>query len=600
MQEDRIEKIRLLEAHLESSRAEGLEARYERLSQIHLLMVYLTQGKSDRELNDKEACRELDRYAMMFIEEGTRFINESNNQVHRVKIAKQLKEAYQVMGRRDFEKFLIAIEWNFPMEMRFYDIRKNVLYDWAKELDKLEYGTYKGLSISAPPRTGKALSMDSGVLTVDGWKKMREIEEGDQVIGADGKPAEVLGVFPQGVKEMYRVVFDDDTEVKCSGDHMWTVQTISDRARKKERVLKTLDMLGKIYNNRGNKKYSIKLIKPVEFGKQLDKEDLHPYLLGALIGNGTLNRPDIGFTTADKETLETVRKYLPEGDKIEDKKGYNYYITKKEVNNKRKTHTANKLIEYLLYNHTAIDKFIPKKYLYSSVDDRIELLRGLMDTDGCCNKKENIYKTISKQLANDIAELVRGLGGKAFIRSEKQKNKKWNECYSISIEQLDFVPFNIKRKKDRYIEMQTKKTKKRDKKYIKLIERIPDEECQCILVNHPEHLFVTDGYNLTHNTAIGTMFFMWCMLRHADRSCFFTSHTSAVASKVYNDIVNMLEDGKREITSIFPNGYIVQKNAEQNFIRLKSDSSNPYHTAYFRGIDGNMARSIRGIVVVIL
>ena len=145
MQEDRIEKIRLLEAHLESSRAEGLEARYERLS--------LTQGKSERELNDKEACRELDRYAMMFIEEGTRFVNESNNQVHRVKIAKQLKEAYQVMGRRDFEKFLIAIEWNFPMEMRFYDIRKNVLYDWAKELEKLEYGTYKGLSISAPPRT---------------------------------------------------------------------------------------------------------------------------------------------------------------------------------------------------------------------------------------------------------------------------------------------------------------------------------------------------------------------------------------------------------------------------------------------------------------
>lgn len=153
MQEDRIEKIRLLEAHLESSRAEGLEARYERLGQIHLLMVYLTQGKSERELNDKEACRELDRYAMMFIEEGTRFVNESNNQVHRVKIAKQLKEAYQVMGRRDFEKFLIAIEWNFPMEMRFYDIRKNVLYDWAKELEKLEYGTYKGLSISAPPRT---------------------------------------------------------------------------------------------------------------------------------------------------------------------------------------------------------------------------------------------------------------------------------------------------------------------------------------------------------------------------------------------------------------------------------------------------------------
>jgi hypothetical protein len=308
---------------------------------------------------------------------------------------------------------------------------------------------------------------------------------------------------------------------------MWTVQTVSDRARNKERTLKTTDMLKKVYTNRNTKNYSIKLVKPIEFKKQIDEDDLHPYLLGTLIGNGTLNRPDIGFSTADKETLEKIEMLLPKTDKINHRFEckYNYYITKKRKDNINKTHTANKLIEYLLYNHKAIDKFIPKKYLYSSIADRIELLRGLMDTDGCCNKKQNIYKTVSPQLAYDVAELVRGLGGKAFIRKEKKQKESWNDCYSISIEQLDFNPFSLKRKKDRYIEMQCNKTRKRNKKYIVSIEKIPDEECQCIFVNHPDHLFVTDGYNLTHNTAIGTMFFMWCMLRHSDRSCFFVSHT---------------------------------------------------------------------------
>ena len=602
MQEDRIEKIRLLEAHLESSRAEGLEARYERLSQIHLLMVYLTQGKSERELNDKEACRELDRYAMMFIEEGTRFINESNNQVHRVKIAKQLKEAYQVMGRRDFEKFLIAIEWNFPMEMRFYDIRKNVLYDWAKELEKLEYGTYKGLSISAPPRTGKALSMDSGVLTVDGWKKMRDIEEGDQVIGADGKPAEVLGVFPQGIKEMYRVVFDDDTEVKCSGDHMWTVQTNSDRqvykGKTKERVVKTTDMLEDIRLKDGEYKYSIKYVKPVEFRDVLTEEDLHPYLVGIMLSNGSISENVLGLYTPYIDILNKVEQILPKTDKLSIKKYNEVYkcsIGKKKKGREKNT-TMLKFMEYKLTGHTSKNKFIPKKYLYSSIENRLELLRGLMDGDGSSSCKQTRYTTVSKQLAEDIVELIRSLGGRVTCNKYKsyKNGKRVSDRYDLQIS-IDINPFYCEYKTSKFMYKNRRKVKK-----IVLIEQIPDEECQCILVNHPEHLFVTDGYNLTHNTAIGTMFFMWCMLRHADRSCFFTSHTSAVASKVYNDIVNMLEDGKREITSIFPNGYIVQKNAEQNFIRLKSDSSNPYHTAYFRGIDGNMARSIRGIVVVIL
>ena len=82
---------------------------------------------------------------------------------------------------------------------------------------------------------------------------------------------------------------------------------------------------------------------------------------------------------------------------------------------------------------------------------------------------------------------------------------------------------------------------------------------------------------------------MWCMLRHPEKSCFFVSHTSSMAKKVYSDIINMLSDVTRNIKAIFPEFEIKSNSAEDLWIQLESHSSNPYHTAYFRGIDGNMA-----------
>ena len=79
------------------------------------------------------------------------------------------------------------------------------------------------------------------------------------------------------------------------------------------------------------------------------------------------------------------------------------------------------------------------------------------------------------------------------------------------------------------------------------------------------------------------------MLRHPERSCFFVSHTAAMAIKVYNDVIGIIEDSKAEITRIFPEGIIIGRNAEQLYIQLKTGMSTGYKTAYFRGIDGNMA-----------
>lgn len=532
---------------------------FEVIEKLHLLIIYLWKEIPESKLNDKEACKELDKWAEDLIEYGTWYVQVGNNEHDKLRTVPKIKEAYQIMGRRHFEKFLVAIEWNYSPDMKFYDIRKNVLRDWAIECEKLEYGEYKGLSISAPPRTGKALSDDCKVLTVDGWKRMGDIVEGDYIIGSEGQPVEVLGVFPQGKKEMYRVIFDDKTEVKCSKDHLWEVSTREDRRiskyskkekrsiahNKNTRIVTTEEMLKNLYVENGKRKnYTIDYIKPVQYKSKLNEDDLHPYIIGALIGDGYIGQKRntrIKITSSDKEIIDRFIELLPKTDCIKYDRKYDYGIIKKEdtrnsMGYRMKSTTQKKLEEYGLYGKHSIDKFIPKKYLYGTIEERIELLRGLMDTDGYTQEKSGTaeFATISKQLANDVTELARSLGCRV-VRSEKigkYKNKQGeivicNKVYRLYIKS-EINPFWLKRKANKYV---TRENHIRKVKYIAAIEKIPNEECTCIYVNSPDHLFIAEGYNLTHNTAIGTIFFMWCGLRHPEKSCFFVSHTRSNGRK---------------------------------------------------------------------
>lgn len=591
----KLENIKTLEKQL----AEIEMPTTMRLEKMNLLKLLKYDFVKDK--NSKDECIEIDLIANQIIDVGYKEINSLEEQEQK-EVYKLIKENYQFLGRRHLKEFMIAIEWDFAQDMKFYDIRKIVFDEWIQQLEDLEYAKLKGLSISAPPRSGKALSMDSNILTPNGWVKNRDIKPGDYAIGSNGKPVEILEIFPQGVTDMYEITFDDKTKVKCSGDHLWTVQTRDDRKNKKNRIAKTSEMAKNYLVEHGKRKnYSIDYIKPVEFENTLTEDDLHPYLVGALIGDGYIGHKKgnrISFTTNDKEILERISMVLPKTDRIKYEKQYDYTITKKEdIRDSKgypiKSKTNQKLIDYELYGKHSIDKFIPKKYLYSSVDNRIELLKGLMDTDGSADGSGTTeFTTISKQLAEDVKELARSLGARVTEGTKIGKYKKEDgsivECNKVYRLYMKFPinPFYLKRKVNKYI---TRDSHIRKVKYIDNIKRLPDEESQCIYVDSEDHLFVTDGYNLTHNTGVGTIFFMWCMLRHPDKSCFFVSHTAAMAKKVYSDILVMLQDPMRNIVNIFPEFEIKSQSAEDLWIQLEGHSSNPYHTAYFRGIDGNMA-----------
>ena len=484
-----------------------------------------------KDKNDKEKCAEVDELANQIINFGYEIIKKLDL-AEQTETYKIIKSNYQFLGRRHLKEFMISIEWDFAEDMKFYDIRKVVFDEWIEELENLEYSILNGLSISAPPRTGKALSMDSNILTPNGWVKNRDIKPGDYAIGSDGKPVEILEVFPQGITDMYEITFDDKTKVKCSGDHLWTVQTREDRKNNKKRTVKTSDMINNYLVENGKRKnYCIDYVKPVEFKNHLTEDDLHPYIIGSMLANGSITNNVLGIYTPHMDILKKIEKLLPEGDTVHiysEEGCYKATLSKEKRQGRKTSKTMAKFREYGLTGKIAENKFIPKKYLYSSIENRIELLRGLMDGDGSSSCNQTRYTTISKQLAEDIMELIKSLGGRVTCNIHDSLGRdgvKKHNRYDLQIS-MDINPFYCKYKAKKFIFR-----KKNKYKYIKQIKKLPDEESQCIYVNSEDHLFVTDGYNLTHNTGVGTIFFMWCMLRHPEKSCFFVSHTRCNGKK---------------------------------------------------------------------
>lgn len=357
-----------------------------------------------------------------------------------------------------------------------------------------------------PAGTAKAQPLYSKVLTPSGWKTMGSLKSGDLVICPDGSEVSVLSVYPQGVKNIYEVTFKNGSKVHCCGDHLWKVNLRPYKLSGFEKVLdtKTLKLLLNC-----NVKLSTPICKPIVKSKK--DLPLDPYLLGVLIGDGGLTIKT-SFSTADEEIFHKIEKIVEKYHctcvKTPSQK-YEYSILGKGRGHK------NPITEILrqlnLFGKKSQEKHIPKCYLDSCIEDRLELLRGLMDTDGSVDKNNNLsYCTASENLAEDFYTLSRELG--FYAKKSKQKGNKYKvtsgeikigrphyKLYLSSNNNKEL--FSLSRKKIRCKETYYGGQKELDNQ-IYNIEHVGEEECQCILIDHPDHLYITDGYEVTHNTYI--------------------------------------------------------------------------------------------------
>ena len=376
---------------------------------------------------------------------------------------------------------------------------------------------------------GKALEINTLIYTPNGTKKIGELIMGDKVIGDDGLSYNVTGVFPQGKKELYRITFNDGYSILCCEDHIWNVSTSSNGYNNNRRKVLSINLTtkqlmdknsfikGETTNSklqstyykigRGNSKWQIPITKPVLFEqKQLP---INPYLLGLLLGDGGISNGFIRFSSTDDEIIDNIKELLPNDLEIKKIKGNNcdYSIVTKIGARNSLTQELKKL---KLMGCTSSTKFIPEIYKYSSVEDRLLILQGLMDTDGTCLKSRKNkefagteYSTISERLADDVAEIVQSLGGivrkKSRITSYtyKGEKKEGKKSYRLNIKlQGSMNPFKLKRKMDLYNEP----TKYKVARYIKNIEYEGVGEAVCISVDSPNKLYVAEHCIVTHNT----------------------------------------------------------------------------------------------------
>lgn len=362
--------------------------------------------------------------------------------------------------------------------------------EWFRGNPRGEYFRFFGYAGS-----GKASPLTTILQTPTGPITMRDIRVGDRVIGQNGKPTIVRGVYPQGVKPVYQVTFRDGSVAECCGDHLWQVRRASDIRRGiAPRVMTARDILdtGVTWSS-GDMQWQIPLCDPVEFDSKV--LPYHPYIIGALIGDGAISNGRSILVCPDKEIVDRVKAGLPVG--LEVHSDWNHPTCPRHniVSPSGLANSLTRHIKDIGLRVTSLEKRIPTQYLYASINDRIELLRGLMDTDGCSSRNRISFSTSSPALAQDMKTLVQSLGGTVVTRRYERK-RGGNAEYQLNIKLHKINPFHLSRKANKW----KPSDKNPPSRYIQSIELVGEAEQQCISVDAEDGLYLTDDFIVTHNT----------------------------------------------------------------------------------------------------
>lgn len=350
-------------------------------------------------------------------------------------------------------------------------------------------------------------------MTINGYKKMKDILVGDKLIDGLGNSTIVTGIYPQGIKPIYKITFSDRTSTLCSDEHIWKVGSYSNYKGQlvwKNMTVKELLQTGLRKANNKGWKYRI----PVpQINCWEDNISIDPYLLGYLIGDGDLSSSkSIKVSIYENDIFEKIDNILKSiGYKLhlcnsEDnlKKDYNIVQINFEYSNQFKDNTGFvKYIQKLNLRCNSLEKHIPKEYLFSSIECRQKLLQGLFDADGYIDHANNyVFTTSSSQLSADFAFLVRSLGGTDTVvekPSAYKKNGKTIVCenhfdHTIKFENdFQFCSSNKHLNK-------IKPKQNGPQRRIIDIEYVGEQQCQCIMVDSEDHTYMTNDLIVTHNT----------------------------------------------------------------------------------------------------
>lgn len=375
---------------------------------------------------------------------------------------------------------------------------------------------------------GKGQSINDLVVTPFGFRKIGDLKKGDIITAIDGGMQKVIHIYELGERKLFRLKFSDGTHVDCTSDHVWKIKKTNHTTKKRllnkggvedDWRLWTMEMImshiDKCNDGTFFMKYPINLLiplcSPVSFTKPFGnyyKPRTDPYIIGAILGDGCVTDcmldhfNGVMFTSADDDIVEEFIKA-----------GY-------DMSRKKKARPNNLAWDYLIKDDALINditglklagcdsksKFIPDIFKYGSIETRWALVQGMMDTDGYIDSRGHCsYTTISPQLAEDMAFVLRSLGAYVTVSKKKAGYKKdgefvqCNDAYELYIKMSDTsLLFRLPRKKGRSkkynggVSIPTKR--------IVGYEYIGTDICRCLKVSHPSALYLTRDFTVTHNS----------------------------------------------------------------------------------------------------
>jgi predicted phage terminase large subunit-like protein len=437
--------------------------------------------------------------------------------------------------------------------------------------------------LSMPPRAGKLLADDTPVLTVAGWKNHGDLVVGDMVISPTGSFVPVTHVFPKDIANRL-VTFTNGEQIQCHSEHEWVVY---DRSCARTRTvdtawLETQRMASGVPNTRGHRyRFQLNHRTPLD----TDEQTLHvdPYTLGVWLGDGTTNKPLICGSDSDISVLVPNIAYAPVWRYTHTTTGVKYVSFE--------TQLRKDLQKYgMCQSRNATAKHIPDVYLTASKRQRLELLAGLLDTDGSLRKTEHRYTftTVSDQIRDDVVSLISTFGWRAGCVTYRPATSSSGiigrlSYHSVSFCPTEHIPCRMTRKqlhafaKPRRVGLQS-------------IARVSPKSGNCISVEGGVYCV---GRQLvpTHNSTLGLLFLGWLTGRNPDDPILATGYAEKITKMFHTGIKEIYEDSEYNYRAIFPLLDLVNISADDLTLDFRSDgkkATRKYKSITCRAIDGSL------------